>query len=65
LSKFVPKALEGIFVGYGAESHTYRVFDKVSAIVIESCSVTFEENDGSQVGQGDVCVAPRKGLCST
>ncbi|KAK1692254.1 hypothetical protein QYE76_008951 [Lolium multiflorum] len=55
LSKFSPKALEGIFVGYGAESHTYRVFDVSSGIIIESCSVKFEENDGSQVGQVDVC----------
>ncbi|KAK1647634.1 hypothetical protein QYE76_065439 [Lolium multiflorum] len=55
LSKFAPKALEGIFVGYGAESHTYRVFDVSSGIIIESCSVKFEENDGSQVGQVDVC----------
>ncbi|KAK1683752.1 hypothetical protein QYE76_044600 [Lolium multiflorum] len=55
LSKFAPKALEGIFVGYGAESHTYRVFDVSFGIIIESCSVKFEENDGSQVGQGYVC----------
>ncbi|KAK1605477.1 hypothetical protein QYE76_029150 [Lolium multiflorum] len=55
LSKFAPKALEGIFVGYGAESHTYRIFDVSSGIIIESCSVKFEENDGSQVGQVDVC----------
>ncbi|KAK1650742.1 hypothetical protein QYE76_068547 [Lolium multiflorum] len=55
LSKFAPKALEGIFVGYGAESHTYRVFDVSSGIIIESCSVKFEEHDGSQVGQVDVC----------
>ncbi|KAK1667577.1 hypothetical protein QYE76_055736 [Lolium multiflorum] len=55
LSKFAPKALEGIFVGYGAESHTYRVFDIASGIIIESCSVRFEENDGSQVGKVDVC----------
>ncbi|KAK1667199.1 hypothetical protein QYE76_055358 [Lolium multiflorum] len=55
LSKFAPKALEGIFVGYGAESHTYRVFDVSSGIIIESCSVKFEENDGSQVGQVDAC----------
>ncbi|KAK1647580.1 hypothetical protein QYE76_065385 [Lolium multiflorum] len=48
-------SLEGIFVGYGAESHTYRVFDVSSGIIIESCSVKFEENDGSQVGQVDVC----------
>ncbi|KAK1607937.1 hypothetical protein QYE76_031610 [Lolium multiflorum] len=57
LSKFAPKALEGIFVGYGAESHTYRVFDISSKIIIESCSVKFEENDGSQVGQVDVCAS--------
>ncbi|KAK1630029.1 hypothetical protein QYE76_004344 [Lolium multiflorum] len=55
LSKFAPKALEGIFVGYGAESHTYRIFDVSSGIIIESCSVRFEENDGSQVEQVDVC----------
>ncbi|KAK1681137.1 hypothetical protein QYE76_041985 [Lolium multiflorum] len=55
LSKFAPKALEGIFVGYGAESHTYRIFDIASGIIIESCSVKFEENDSSQVGQVDVC----------
>src|SRR3954462_10523803 len=43
LSKFESKALEGIFVGYGLESHTYRIYDKLSGVVIESCSVTFEE----------------------
>ncbi|KAK1644119.1 hypothetical protein QYE76_061924 [Lolium multiflorum] len=48
-------SLEGIFVGYGAKSHTYRVFDIASGIIIESCSVRFEENDSSQVGQVDVC----------
>ena len=51
LSKFQAKSLEGIFVGYGAESHTYRVYDKTSRFVIESCSVEFEENEGSQVAQ--------------
>ncbi|KAK1630548.1 hypothetical protein QYE76_004863, partial [Lolium multiflorum] len=60
LSKFAPKALEGIFVGYGAESHTYRIFDIASGIIIESCSVKFEENDSSQVGQVDVCAEKPK-----
>ena len=55
LSKFESKALEGIFVGYGAKSHTYRVYDKASGIVVESCSVEFDENDGSQVAQFHVC----------
>jgi hypothetical protein len=51
LGKFDPKAIEGIFVGYGAESHTYRVFNKSTGHVEESCSVVFEENDSSQRGQ--------------
>ena len=51
LSKFQAKSLEGIIVGYGAESHSYSVYDKASRFVIESCRVEFEENDGSQVSQ--------------
>jgi hypothetical protein len=51
LGKFDQKAIEGIFVGYGAESHTYRVFNKFTECVEESCSVVFEENDSSQGGQ--------------
>jgi hypothetical protein len=50
LGKFDPKAIEGIFVGYGAEAHTYRVFNKFTGRVEESCSVVFEENDSSQGG---------------
>jgi len=57
LSKFESKALEGIFVGYGLESHTYRIYDKLSGAVIESCSVTFEEYDGPQGGRVDACDA--------
>ena len=51
LTKFEAKSLEGIFVGYGAESRTYRVYDIASRRIIESYSVVFEENDGSQVAQ--------------
>ena len=47
LSKFESKALEGIFVGYGVDSHTYRVYAKTSVIVVESCSAEFDENNGS------------------
>src|SRR3954471_11272046 len=57
LYKFESKALEGIFVGYGAESHTYRVYNKLTGIVLESCSVEFDENNGSFVGKVDVCDA--------
>ena len=55
LSKFDSKALEAIFVGYGLGSHTYRIYDKLSGTVIESCSVVFEEYDGPQAGRVDVC----------
>ena len=55
LAKFESKALEGIFVRYGAKSRTYRIHDKAFGRVIESSSVVFEENDGSQVGQVDMC----------
>ena len=48
LSKFESKALEGIFVGYGLESRTYRIFDKAFGRAIESISVVFEEHNGSQ-----------------
>ena len=54
LSKFQAKSLEGIFVGYGAESRTYTVYDKTSRFIIESCSVVFEENYVSQVDQPHV-----------
>jgi hypothetical protein len=33
LGKFDPKAVEGIFVGYGAESHTYGVFNKSTDVL--------------------------------
>ena len=54
MSKFQAKSLEGIFVGYATESRTYRIYDKTSWFVIESCSVVCEENDGSQVSQPHV-----------
>lgn len=56
LAKFQSKALEGRFVGYGAESHTYRVYDVSSRIVVETCSVEFKETNDSQVELGDACV---------
>ena len=55
LHKFDEKALEGIFVGYGAESHTYRVYEKATGRVIESSSVVFEENDSPYGGQVAPC----------
>jgi hypothetical protein len=55
LSKFDSKALEGTFVGYAAESHTFRVFNKESTRVVEVSNVRFDENDGSHVEKSGVC----------
>ena len=55
LSKFESKVDEGIFVGYSANSHAYRVYNKTTGIVVESCNVQFDEDNGSQVGQSGVC----------
>jgi hypothetical protein len=54
LSKFDSKALEGTFVGYAAESHAVRIFDKESARVVEVSNMRFNENDGSRVEQRGV-----------
>jgi hypothetical protein len=55
LSKFDSKALESIFVGYAAESHAFRIFDKESTHVVEVSNVRFDENDGSRVEKSGVC----------
>src|ERR1044072_2606708 len=47
-SKFEPKAYEGIMIGYGLESHTYRVFNKNHHKIVETVDVRFYESDGSQ-----------------
>jgi hypothetical protein len=54
LSKFDSKAHEGIFVGYAAKSHTFRIFDKESARIVKVSNVRFDENDGSHVEQSGV-----------
>ncbi|KAK1618229.1 hypothetical protein QYE76_023746 [Lolium multiflorum] len=47
LSKFDSRAQEGIFVGYATDSHAYGVFNKSNGRVVESCDVTFDEDDRS------------------
>ena len=56
MSKFESKCLEGIFVGYGAESHTYRIYNPTTRQVVETSSVVFEEYDGPDVGRVASCV---------
>jgi hypothetical protein len=55
LPKFHSKAWEGIFVGYGAESHTYRVYNKTTGCVIETSSVGFDEFNRSEEEPFDIC----------
>jgi hypothetical protein len=54
LSKFDSKALEGIFVGYSSNSHSYRIYSKSTGHVIETCNVRFDEDNGYFVGQSGV-----------
>ena len=43
MGKFDTKAHEGIFMGYGIERTTYRVFILKHRIIDESVNVTFNE----------------------
>jgi hypothetical protein len=47
-SKFAPKAHEGFMLGYGKDSHTYRVFNSFHHKVVETVDVRFDETNGSQ-----------------
>src|SRR3989337_3100476 len=47
-SKFAPKAHEGFMLGYGKDSHTYRVFNTYHNKVVEIVDVWFDETNGSQ-----------------
>jgi hypothetical protein len=51
LSKFESKTQEGIFVGYATLSHTYRIFNKTTGRVVETCDVEFFEDNGSREEQ--------------
>src|SRR3954469_20620359 len=47
-SKFAPKAHEGFMLGYGKDSHTYRVFNNVLHKIVETVEARFDETNGSQ-----------------
>ena len=47
-SKFAPKAHEGFLLGYGSNSHTYRVYNSHHGKVMETVNVRFDESNGSQ-----------------
>ena len=50
-SKFAPKSHEGFLLGYGSNSHTYRVYNNFTRKVEETVDVKFNESNGSQVEQ--------------
>ena len=41
-SKFAPKAHEGFMLGYGKDSHSYRVFNLFHYKVVETVNVRFD-----------------------
>src|SRR4051812_20770107 len=47
-SKFSPKAHDGFLLGYGSNSHTYRVYNSHLGKVVETVNVRFGETNGSQ-----------------
>ncbi|KAK9064963.1 hypothetical protein SSX86_016346 [Deinandra increscens subsp. villosa] len=44
LAKFAPRADEGYFIGYFMSSAVYRVYNKRTQLIMESCNVTFNEH---------------------
>ena len=45
------KSHEGFLLGYGSNSHTYRVYNNFTRKVEETVDVKFDETNGSQVEQ--------------
>ena len=50
-SKFAPKSHEGFLLGYGSNSHTYRVYNNFTQKVEETVYVKFDESNGSHIEQ--------------
>jgi hypothetical protein len=53
-SKFAPKTVEGVLLGYDSNTRAYWVFNKSSGQVEVSCDIVFDETNGSQVEQVDL-----------
>jgi hypothetical protein len=53
-SKFAPKVVEGILLGYDSNTKAYRVFNKSSGLVEVSSDVVFDETNGSPREQVDL-----------
>jgi hypothetical protein len=53
-SKFAPKAVEGVLLGYDSNTKAYRVFNKSSGLVEVSSDVVFDETNVSLREQVDL-----------
>jgi hypothetical protein len=53
-SKFVPKAVEGVLLGYDSNTKAYRVYNKSSGLVEVTSDVVFVETNGSPREQIDL-----------
>jgi hypothetical protein len=53
-SKFAPKVVDGILLGYDSNTKAYRVFNKSSGLVEVSSNVVFDETNGSPREQVDL-----------
>jgi hypothetical protein len=53
-SKFSPKAVEGVLLGYDSNTRAYRVFNESTGLVEVSCDIALDETNGSQVEQVDL-----------
>jgi hypothetical protein len=53
-SNFAHKAVEGFLLGYDSNTRAYRVFNKSTGLVEDSCDIVFDQTNGSQVEQVDL-----------
>jgi hypothetical protein len=53
-SKFAPKAVEGLLLGYASNTKAYRVFNKSLGLVEVSSDIVFDETNGSPREQVDL-----------
>jgi hypothetical protein len=53
-SKFTPKAVEGLLLGYDSNTKAYRVFNKSLSLVEVTSDIVFDETNGSPREQVDL-----------
>jgi hypothetical protein len=53
-SKFSPKVVEGVLLGYDSNTNAYRVFNKSLGLAEVSSDVVFDETNGSPREQVDL-----------